>query len=103
MLVTCALLCIAIIACFCCPQSHPDLSTLKTTHFQFLLDSGQEERAGRVKEAEGDLATAVTLYMKAGLPGKAAKLISQHQVSSDNGYLQYHQKNVLLVQPAQLE
>ena len=63
------------------PQSHPDLNSLKSSHFQFLLDSGQEERAGEVREKEGDLAAAVTFYMKAGLPGKAAKLISQHQVS----------------------
>ena len=35
-----------------------------------------------MREGEGDLAGAITLYMKAGLPGKAAKVISQHQVSS---------------------
>ena len=62
------------------PQSHPDLATLKATHYQHLLDSGQEERAGKMKEREGDLPGAISLYMKAGLPGKAAKLISQHQV-----------------------
>lgn len=45
------------------------------------METGQEERAGKVREREGDLAAAITLYMKAGLPGKAAKLISQHQVS----------------------
>ena len=35
-----------------------------------------------MRERAGDLASAVTLYMKAGLPGKAAKLISLHQVST---------------------
>ena len=33
-----------------------------------------------MREREGDLSGAVALYMKAGLPGKAAKLITQHQV-----------------------
>ena len=61
-------------------QGHPELATLKTTHYQHLMESGQEERAGKMKEREGDLPGAVSLYMKAGLPGKAAKLISQHQV-----------------------
>ena len=33
-----------------------------------------------MREKEGDLAGAIALYMKAGLPVKAARLLSQHQV-----------------------
>lgn len=61
-------------------QAHPDLPNLCTMHYQWLMDTGQEEKAGEVREREGDLMAAITLYMKAGLPAKAAKLISQHQV-----------------------
>jgi intraflagellar transport protein 172 len=71
-------------------RSHPDLATLKATHYQHLLDSGQEERAGKMKEREGDLPGAISLYMKAGLPGKAAKLISQHQELSSQPDLLRH-------------
>lgn len=61
-------------------QSHPDLAALRSAHLQWLLDSGQEERAGEVREKEGDLTGAIALYMKAGLPVKAAHLLTQHQV-----------------------
>ncbi|XP_019854623.1 PREDICTED: intraflagellar transport protein 172 homolog isoform X2 [Amphimedon queenslandica] len=57
---------------------HPDLDGLKASHLQWLLDSGQEERAGEMREKEGDLHSAVNLYIKAGLPAKAARLVTQH-------------------------
>ena len=53
---------------------------MRINYFQWLLDTGQEEKAGEVREREGDLLSAITLYMKAGLPAKAAKLVSQHKV-----------------------
>lgn len=64
-------------------QAHPELQNLRITYFQWLLDTGQEEKAGEVRETQGDLLAAITLYMKAGLPAKAAKLVSQHQVNPD--------------------
>jgi len=57
------------------------LATLKETYFQWLLDTGQEEIAGEVREKEGDYLGAVNLYMKGGLPTRAAKLIATHTVS----------------------
>ena len=35
-------------------KGHPRLDDLKTTHSKWLLDTGQEEKAGAIKEAEGD-------------------------------------------------
>ena len=46
------------------------------------MDTGQEEKAGEVREKEGDLMAAISLYMKAGLPAKAARLVAQHRVRS---------------------
>ena len=63
-------------------KAHPDLATLKETYFQWLLDTGQEEVAGEVREKEGDYLGAVNLYMKGGLPTRAAKLIATHSVSN---------------------
>ena len=34
-------------------KAHPDLDQLKTQHARWLLDTGQEEKAGSLKEAEG--------------------------------------------------
>lgn len=36
-------------------------------------DGIQEEEAGRVKEGEGDVLGAITLFLKGGLPGHAAE------------------------------
>lgn len=41
----------------------------------YLLKSGQEEKAGHVLEARGDIDQAMTLYLKAKQPTKAARLI----------------------------
>lgn len=68
-------------------KAHPDLTTLKETYYQWLLDTGQEEVAGEVREKEGDYLGAVNLYMKGGLPTRAAKLIATHSVSSRSGLL----------------
>lgn len=38
----------------------------------------QDEEAGRVKEAEGDILVAITLFMKGGLPGHAADSVNNH-------------------------
>ncbi len=62
-------------------QAHPELQNLRSSHFQWLLDTRQEEKAGEVREREGDLLSAITLYMKAGLPAKASKLVAQHKVN----------------------
>ena len=36
-----------------------------------------------MREGEGDLSTAISLYMKAGLPARAAHLVMQHEVSRE--------------------
>ena len=41
----------------------------------FCLQDGE---AGRVKEAEGDILVAITLFMKGGLPGHAADSVNNH-------------------------
>lgn len=41
----------------------------------------QEEKAGEMKEKEGDDLAAIQLYMKAGLPAKAARLATSREVN----------------------
>nr|XP_057921402.1 intraflagellar transport protein 172 homolog [Doryrhamphus excisus] len=55
-------------------KGHPELETLRRNYYQWLTDTGQHETAGEVKENEGDFQGAINLYLKAGLPAKAARL-----------------------------
>nr|XP_020664000.1 intraflagellar transport protein 172 homolog [Pogona vitticeps] len=55
-------------------KGHPALEKLRQGFYEWLLQSQQEERAAEVQEAQGDLPAAVGLYLKAGLPAKAAQL-----------------------------
>lgn len=61
-------------------QGHPELQNLRSSYFQWLLETGQEEKAGEVREREGDLHSAISLYMKAGMPARASKLVMHHEV-----------------------
>ncbi|KAM7445695.1 hypothetical protein ABFA07_005947 [Porites harrisoni] len=55
-------------------KGHPELENLRAAHYQWLSETAQEEKAGEVKEREGNSTEAVNLYLKAGLPAKAARL-----------------------------
>ncbi|XP_076441140.1 intraflagellar transport protein 172 homolog [Babylonia areolata] len=61
-------------------KMHPELETLRRNYNQWLMETGQEERAGEVKEREGDYISAISLYMKAGLPARAARLATSREV-----------------------
>lgn len=67
------------------PQGHPELDSLRGNYYQWLTETGQEEKAGEVKESEGDFQGAINLYLKAGLPAKAARLaISRPEITSNS-------------------
>lgn len=49
------------------------------------METGQEDRAGEVRESEGDFQGAINLYLKAGLPAKAARLaMSQSEITNSS-------------------
>ncbi len=56
-------------------KNHPDLAQIKETYYQWLNGSGQEDVLGQIKEMDGDFAGAVSIYLKGGIPGKAAQVI----------------------------
>uniref|UniRef100_A0A8D0C2Z7 IFT80/172/WDR35 TPR domain-containing protein n=1 Tax=Salvator merianae TaxID=96440 RepID=A0A8D0C2Z7_SALMN len=56
-------------------KNHPALEKLRQDYYEWLLQTQQEERAAEVQESQGDLQAAVGLYLKAGLPAKAARLV----------------------------
>ena len=55
-----------------------DIPKLKEGFLKHLVDTGQEERAGAMKEQEGEYGEAINLYMRAGLPSKACSILLQH-------------------------
>uniref|UniRef100_A0A3B3Z6D5 Intraflagellar transport protein 172 homolog n=1 Tax=Poecilia mexicana TaxID=48701 RepID=A0A3B3Z6D5_9TELE len=64
-------------------KSHPELNSLRENYYQWLTETGQDERAGEVKEGQGDFQGAINLYLRAGLPAKAARLtISRPEICS---------------------
>ncbi|XP_043931402.1 intraflagellar transport protein 172 homolog isoform X2 [Protopterus annectens] len=65
-------------------KNHPDLENLKRTYYQWLMDTGQDEKAGEVKESEGDYIGAVNMYLMAGLPAKAARLAMSREDLMNN-------------------
>ncbi|KAJ3038900.1 hypothetical protein HDV00_012822 [Rhizophlyctis rosea] len=64
-------------------KNHPQLETLKRNYFQWLIDSGQEDKAGELKEEDGDTIASINLYLKGGMPARAAQLLNQHGLTSN--------------------
>ena len=60
-------------------KAHPDLEELRVAHARWLLDTGQEEKAGSLNEAKGDYLGALNMYLKAGLATRASRLLQSHQ------------------------
>lgn len=62
-------------------KKHPDVAELKESYFEWLLTTGQEEKAAEVKENEGEYVNAIQLYLKGGLPARAANVVYNYQES----------------------
>ena len=71
-------------------QGHPALEKLRRGYYQWLMDTQQEERAGELQESQGDGLAAISLYLKAGLPAKAARLVLNREELLANTELVEH-------------
>eukprot|EP01035_Chromulina_nebulosa_P019403 gene19403-25277_t len=56
-------------------MKHPKLHEMKENYFNYLISSNQEEEAAKLKIHEGDYNQAINLFLKGGMPGKAAMVI----------------------------
>lgn len=61
-------------------SKHPQALEMRETYFQYLLDTNQEEGAAALKVREGDFTQAINLYLKGGMPGKAANVILENDI-----------------------
>uniref|UniRef100_A0A914XG62 Anaphase-promoting complex subunit 4-like WD40 domain-containing protein n=1 Tax=Plectus sambesii TaxID=2011161 RepID=A0A914XG62_9BILA len=59
-------------------RNHPDVESLKAKYYRHLADTGQDEKAGEIKQKENDYMAAVDLYLKGNLPVRAARVVTEH-------------------------
>jgi intraflagellar transport protein 172 len=69
-------------------RRHPQLNELKQQYFEYLMSTQQECEAGRLKEKEGDVHTALQLYLRGGYPTQASKLILSHRLTHDTSLVE---------------
>ena len=62
-------------------KNHPDVKELKENYYNWLIQSNQDGKAGEIKENEGDFLQAINLYLKGGLPAKAANVVFNYNMS----------------------
>jgi intraflagellar transport protein 172 len=60
-----------------------DFQGLKESYLEWLLQTGQEEKAAELYENEGSFAKSADLFLKAKLPARAASLIKKFNISAD--------------------
>ena len=51
------------------------------------MDTNQEGKAGELKERDGDYMAAINLYMKAGMPARAARVVTSYEELMNNSDL----------------
>ena len=61
--------------------NYEDLNGLKSSYFEWLLETKQESKAAEIKEEEGQYAEAIELYLKSSLPVRAANVITEYSIS----------------------
>lgn len=65
-------------------KGHPDYEKLRERHMKWLMESHQEEKAGELREKEGDYLEALGLYLNAKQPGRASRLLQNHPYLMEN-------------------
>lgn len=56
-------------------RAYADVDVLREQQMTYLINSGQEEKAGQILEEKNDTDRAMSLYLKAKQPIKAARLM----------------------------
>lgn len=67
---------------------HPDVHDMRQAYFAYLIDSNQQEKAADMKVDERDYVKAVSLYLEANMPAKAAEVIKTNRVRLQDSVLQ---------------
>eukprot|EP00939_MAST-03C_sp_MAST-3C-sp1_P000124 g124.t1 len=59
-------------------NDHPESKKMREEFLEHLMSSGQEDKAGELKEKERDYISAISLYLRGGMPAKAASVVTNH-------------------------
>lgn len=62
-------------------MKHQDASEYLDNYYGWLLSTNQEPKAAEIKERAGDYITAINLFLKGGLPAKAANIVTTYNMS----------------------
>ena len=69
-------------------MNHPDAKEYLANYYGWLLSTNQEPKAAEIKEREGDYVTAINLYLKGGLPAKAANVVMRFNITQPQDLLE---------------
>lgn len=69
-------------------MDHPDAKEYLANYYGWLLSTNQEPKAAEIKEREGDYVTAINLYLKGGLPAKAANIVVWYNIMQPQDLLE---------------
>lgn len=64
-------------------RNFPDLNKLQKDHFNYLVETKQEEKAAELLEKQADIRGALNLYLSGGHPSRAASLIMRENLLHD--------------------
>ncbi|GBG27682.1 Intraflagellar transport protein 172-like [Hondaea fermentalgiana] len=62
-------------------RNHPEAEDMRASYFDYLVSSGQEARAGAIREREGDYVEAIDLYLRGSRPAKAVYVVNTYKKS----------------------
>jgi intraflagellar transport protein 172 len=62
-------------------MKHQDAQEYLDNYYGWLLSTNQEPKAAEIKERAGDYITAINLFLKGGLPAKAANIVTTYNMS----------------------
>nr|CCC93338.1 unnamed protein product [Trypanosoma congolense IL3000] len=66
----------------------PDLANKRTRYYNWLVETGQFEKAGEQKEREGKHTEAINLYLRGGTPARAANVIASNNLKPESQLLE---------------
>ena len=69
-------------------MDHPDAKEYLANYYGWLLSTNQEPKAAEIKERQGDYVTAINLYLKGGLPAKAANIVVRYNIMQPQDLLE---------------
>lgn len=69
-------------------RNHPDAAARRTKYYNWLVESHQEEQAAELREREAKYIDAINLYLRGGVPARAAYVVATYNVKPEQHVLE---------------